>query len=40
MSEDHRVSSYTERLRMEERGEPLKDGETRLCGNCKLHFVS
>ncbi|GMN46627.1 hypothetical protein TIFTF001_015801 [Ficus carica] len=32
MSEDHTVSSYTERLRMEERGEPLKDGETRLCG--------
>ncbi|EXB55001.1 Protein phosphatase 2C 70 [Morus notabilis] len=32
MSEDHRVSSYTERLRMEKRGEPLKDGETRLCG--------
>ncbi|XP_062108409.1 protein phosphatase 2C 70 isoform X2 [Humulus lupulus] len=32
MTEDHRVVSHTERLRMEERGEPLRDGETRLCG--------
>ncbi|POO02234.1 Kinase associated protein phosphatase [Trema orientale] len=32
MTEDHRVTSYTERLRMEGRGEPLKDGETRLFG--------
>ncbi|XP_015888017.3 protein phosphatase 2C 70 [Ziziphus jujuba] len=32
MTGDHRVASYTERLRMEEIGEPLKDGETRLCG--------
>ncbi|KAD5317848.1 hypothetical protein E3N88_17794 [Mikania micrantha] len=32
MSEDHRISSYTERMRMATAGEPLKDGETRLCG--------
>ncbi|CAL5416065.1 unnamed protein product [Camellia sinensis] len=32
MSEDHRIASYSERLRMQETGEPLKDGETRLCG--------
>ncbi|KAF5803117.1 putative protein-serine/threonine phosphatase [Helianthus annuus] len=32
MSEDHRISSHTERLRMAAAGEPLKDGETRLCG--------
>ncbi|KAK6913900.1 Forkhead-associated (FHA) domain [Dillenia turbinata] len=32
MTEDHRVSSYSERLRIKETGEPLKDGETRLCG--------
>ncbi|KAI3786747.1 hypothetical protein L1987_40673 [Smallanthus sonchifolius] len=32
MSEDHRISSYTEKLRMAAAGEPLKDGETRLCG--------
>ncbi|KAK9070752.1 hypothetical protein SSX86_011154 [Deinandra increscens subsp. villosa] len=32
MSEDHRISSYPERLRMAAAGEPLKDGETRLCG--------
>ncbi|XP_076935690.1 protein phosphatase 2C 70-like [Bidens hawaiensis] len=32
MSEDHRISSETERLRMAAVGEPLKDGETRLCG--------
>uniref|UniRef100_A0A803Q291 protein-serine/threonine phosphatase n=1 Tax=Cannabis sativa TaxID=3483 RepID=A0A803Q291_CANSA len=32
MTEDHRVVSPTERLRMEQRGEPLRDGETRLCG--------
>ncbi|KAL7251839.1 hypothetical protein ACSBR1_013650 [Camellia fascicularis] len=32
MSEDHRISSYSERLRMQETGEPLKDGDTRLCG--------
>lgn len=32
MSEDHRISSYTERLRMQAAGEPLKEGETRLCG--------
>ncbi|KAK9139745.1 hypothetical protein Scep_009426 [Stephania cephalantha] len=32
MTEDHRVSSHMERLRLNELGEPLKDGETRLCG--------
>ncbi|CAL5392970.1 unnamed protein product [Camellia sinensis] len=32
MSEDHRISSYSERLCMQEIGKPLKDGETRLCG--------
>lgn len=32
MTEDHRISSYTERLRIQETGEPLKEGETRLCG--------
>ncbi|KAI8010714.1 Protein phosphatase 2C 70 [Camellia lanceoleosa] len=32
MSEDHRISSYSERLCMQETGEPLKDGETCLCG--------
>ncbi|KAL7584790.1 hypothetical protein Lser_V15G44712 [Lactuca serriola] len=32
MSEDHRVASYNERMRIQTTGEPLKDGETRLCG--------
>ncbi|XP_043811083.1 protein phosphatase 2C 70 isoform X3 [Manihot esculenta] len=32
MTEDHRVTSYSERLRISEIGEPLKDGDTRLCG--------
>ncbi|XP_059450920.1 protein phosphatase 2C 70 isoform X1 [Corylus avellana] len=32
MTEDHRITSYSERRRIEETGEPLKDGETRLCG--------
>ncbi|KAG7026249.1 Protein phosphatase 2C 70 [Cucurbita argyrosperma subsp. argyrosperma] len=32
MTEDHRITSYSERLRIEQAGEPLKDGETRLCG--------
>ncbi|KAJ9556972.1 hypothetical protein OSB04_011586, partial [Centaurea solstitialis] len=32
MTEDHRIASYNERLRMEAAGEPLKDGEKRLCG--------
>lgn len=40
MTEDHKVISYSERLRMEGMGEPLKDGETRLCGTCKfLHLT-
>ncbi|XP_050219769.1 protein phosphatase 2C 70 [Mercurialis annua] len=32
MTEDHRVVSDTERQRINELGQPLKDGETRLCG--------
>lgn len=40
MSEDHRIASYSERLRIQETGEPLKDGETRLCGRCYYCFVN
>lgn len=36
MTEDHRITSYSERLRIEGTGEPLKDGETRLCGIPKI----
>lgn len=32
MTEDHRITSNSERVRINEAGEPLKDGETRLCG--------
>ncbi|CAI9776312.1 unnamed protein product [Fraxinus pennsylvanica] len=32
MTEDHRIISSSERLRFQELGEPLKDGETRICG--------
>ncbi|XP_058778511.1 protein phosphatase 2C 70-like [Vicia villosa] len=32
MTEDHKISNYSERRRIEESGEPLKDGETRLYG--------
>ncbi|WOH16028.1 hypothetical protein DCAR_0935577 [Daucus carota subsp. sativus] len=32
MTEDHRITSISERQRMQATGEPLKDGETRLCG--------
>ncbi|KAG4992947.1 hypothetical protein JHK86_029774 [Glycine max] len=32
MSEDHKLTNYSERLRIEETGEPLKDEETRLYG--------
>ncbi|KAM1171801.1 hypothetical protein ACFX2I_021970 [Malus domestica] len=32
MTEDHRISSSGERLRIQETGVPLKEGETRLCG--------
>ncbi|KAL3507958.1 hypothetical protein ACH5RR_033340 [Cinchona calisaya] len=32
MTEDHRVTSYSERLRIQATGEPLRDEETRLCG--------
>lgn len=33
MTEDHRITSISERQRMQATGEPLKDGETRLCGD-------
>ncbi|KAI4345598.1 hypothetical protein L6164_012704 [Bauhinia variegata] len=32
MSEDHKITNISERLRIGEAGEPLKDGETRLYG--------
>ncbi|XP_061354480.1 protein phosphatase 2C 70-like isoform X2 [Gastrolobium bilobum] len=32
MTEDHKIANYSERLRIEGTGEPLKDGETRLYG--------
>lgn len=32
MTEDHRLTSYSERLRINATGRPLRDGETRLCG--------
>ncbi|KAK9672019.1 hypothetical protein RND81_12G070500 [Saponaria officinalis] len=32
MSEDHRITSFSERQRINEVGQPLKDGDTRLCG--------
>ena len=32
MTEDHKITNYSERLQIEETGEPLKDGETRLYG--------
>lgn len=32
MTEDHRITSHSERLRIQATGEPLKDGETRMCG--------
>ncbi|KAJ6351196.1 hypothetical protein OIU78_007180 [Salix suchowensis] len=32
MTEDHRISSYSERLRLNKTGVPLRDGETRLYG--------
>jgi len=46
MTEDHKITNYSERLRIEETGEPLKEGETRLYGmmgkesleQIKLHF--
>lgn len=40
MTEDHRLTSSSERLRIKETGEPLKDGETRLCGRGKLGSVN
>lgn len=36
MSEDHRITSYSERLRINETGVPLREGETRLCGKGKI----
>ncbi|CAO2821862.1 unnamed protein product [Amaranthus hypochondriacus] len=32
MTEDHRISSYSEKQRVKEMGYPLKDEDTRLCG--------
>ncbi|KAI3459369.1 hypothetical protein Pfo_016032 [Paulownia fortunei] len=32
MTEDHRITSYSERLRIQALGAPLRDGETRICG--------
>ncbi|KAK7308823.1 hypothetical protein RJT34_05084 [Clitoria ternatea] len=32
MTEDHKITNHSERLRIEGTGEPLKDGETRLYG--------
>ncbi|XP_073027034.1 protein phosphatase 2C 70-like isoform X1 [Primulina eburnea] len=32
MTEDHRITSYSERLRMQAAGAPLRDGESRICG--------
>ncbi|XP_021861674.2 protein phosphatase 2C 70 isoform X1 [Spinacia oleracea] len=32
MTEDHRITSYSERQRINKTGNPLKDGDTRLCG--------
>ncbi|KAG8373046.1 hypothetical protein BUALT_Bualt12G0130100 [Buddleja alternifolia] len=32
MTEDHRITSYSERLRIQTLGKPLRDGETRICG--------
>ncbi|KAK8952293.1 Protein phosphatase 2C 70 [Platanthera zijinensis] len=32
MTEDHRVTSISERTRFNQAGKPLKDGEARLCG--------
>lgn len=38
MTEDHRVTSATERARFAKIGKPLKDGEARLCGNFLIFF--
>ncbi|XP_057805954.1 protein phosphatase 2C 70 isoform X1 [Salvia miltiorrhiza] len=32
MTEDHRITSYSERQRIQAIGTPLRDGETRICG--------
>lgn len=32
MTEDHRITSYSERIRIQSIGAPLRDGETRICG--------
>lgn len=36
MTEDHRLTSYSERCRLLEMGKQLKEGETRLCGEKKF----
>lgn len=33
LSEDHRITSLSERTRLISMGSPIQDGETRLCGN-------
>ena len=38
MTEDHRISSYSERLRLNKMGVPLRDGETRLYGKLTVTF--
>ncbi|KAL2244065.1 UNVERIFIED_CONTAM: Protein phosphatase 2C 70 [Sesamum indicum] len=32
MTEDHRITSHSERLRIQALGTPLRDGESRICG--------
>lgn len=39
MTEDHRVVSTTERARMANSGQPLKDGESRICGICYIAIL-
>lgn len=34
MTEDHRLTSFSERSRMLEMGNQLAEGETRICGVC------
>lgn len=38
MTEDHRIISRSERIRLRKIGPPLKDGETRLCGDALSYF--
>lgn len=37
MTEDHRLTSKDERLRLLERGKQLKEGENRLAGKSKFN---